>query len=64
MFAPPVINWNREAVLFASYIHMFVNQMFMNHQRYKEMTIYYFMDRFYASEIARNKKISTPDLKW
>jgi lantibiotic biosynthesis protein len=40
----------------ASYIHMFVNRVFKENQRYSEMTMYYFMVKYYSSEIARNKK--------
>lgn len=39
--------------IIASYIHMFINRLFVTNQRYHEMTVYYFLSKYYASEIVR-----------
>lgn len=39
----------------ASFIHMFVNRLFPANQRYMEMEMYYFMNKYYTSFMARRK---------
>lgn len=39
-----------------SYIHMFVNRLFMSQQRKCELVVYHFLERFYTSKIAVGKK--------
>ncbi len=38
-----------------SFIHMFINRFFSINQRYLEMKVYYFLAKYYSSEIGRNK---------
>lgn len=39
-----------------SHIHMFVNRIFTDNQRFEEFTLYYFLDSYYRSVMARNNK--------
>jgi len=40
-----------------SFIHMFANRLFNTDQRYKEMIGYYFLQKYYASIVARSKNL-------
>jgi len=45
--------------LLASYIHMFVNRLYIAQQRKYELVVYYFLERYYTSQVAIQKsKIS------
>lgn len=41
--------------LLPSYIHMFINRLFISQQRKYELVIYYFLDKYYNSTIAMSK---------
>ena len=41
--------------LLNSYIHMFMNRLFLSNNRSHELVIYYFLDRYYESRLARQK---------
>lgn len=41
--------------LFTNYIHMMLNRLFCSRNRLQELVIYDFMNRFYCSEIAKEK---------
>ncbi|UHG94929.1 lantibiotic dehydratase [Spirosoma oryzicola] len=41
--------------LMPSYIHMFVNRMFISNQRAHELVIYHYLSKYYESMIARSK---------
>ena len=40
-----------------SHIHMIVNRLFRSKQRIHELVIYYFLDKYYKSEIGRLKAL-------
>ncbi|KAA2239410.1 hypothetical protein F0L74_24725 [Chitinophaga agrisoli] len=42
--------------LLPSYIHMFMNRLFIAQQRKCELVVYHFLEKFYRSAIALNKK--------
>jgi thiopeptide-type bacteriocin biosynthesis protein len=42
--------------LLQSYIHMFINRLFVASQRKYELVIYHFLDRYYHSQVAIDKK--------
>lgn len=41
--------------IIASFIHMFINRLFKDNPRYKEMNVYYFLDKILYSELAKTK---------
>lgn len=43
-------NGGKNQEIAASFIHMFVNRIFPSNQRFKEMTLYYFISKFYDSK--------------
>ncbi len=43
--------------LISSYIHMLCNRLFRTKQRLQEFVVYYFLHKYYKSEIAKNKKM-------
>lgn len=43
--------------LIGSYIHMFCNRLFRSKQKLHELVLYTFLQKYYESEIAKNKKI-------
>lgn len=43
-------------MLLPSYIHMFLNRMFLSNQRKQEMVIYHFLSKYYDSLMAINKQ--------
>ncbi|MEO8404831.1 MAG: lantibiotic dehydratase [Chitinophagaceae bacterium] len=45
--------------LIFSYIHMFINRMFISNQRKHEMVIYHYLKKYYTSRIAQNKNKMT-----
>jgi thiopeptide-type bacteriocin biosynthesis protein len=45
--------------LIGSYIHMMINRIFKSKQRLHEFVLYDFLFRFYKSEIAKQKKLSS-----
>ncbi len=49
-------------ILLPSYIHMFMNRLFLTDNRKHELVIYYFLDKYYQSKIARMSK-STEKIK-
>ena len=42
--------------LLSSYIHMFMNRLFIAQQRRYELVVYHFLDKYYASRLAITKK--------
>jgi lantibiotic biosynthesis protein len=42
--------------LLSSYIHMFVNRLFIGQQRKYELVVYHFLEKYYASRMAITKK--------
>lgn len=54
------INENRSSFvvtsLLASYVHMFINRLFMSDQRLHELAIYHFMVSYYKMQIGKRKK--------
>lgn len=42
--------------LMQSYIHMFMNRLFISHQRNYELVVYHFLEKFYMSQIAIKNK--------
>ena len=42
--------------LLISYIHMFMNRLFIYNQRKYELVIYHFLERYYSSQLAIDKK--------
>jgi thiopeptide-type bacteriocin biosynthesis protein len=51
------IDYNKEVVydMLESYIHMHCNRIFSSRQRLNEWVLYWFLNKHYKSEIARNK---------
>ncbi|WP_188133777.1 lantibiotic dehydratase [Chitinophaga sp. CF418] len=49
----PVERWDN---LIGSYIHMFLNRMLLSNQRKQELVIYHFMNKYYESRLAMQKK--------
>ncbi len=41
--------------LLASYIHMFMNRMFLSQQRKYELVLYHFLEKYYNSQLALKK---------
>jgi hypothetical protein len=41
----------------SSYIHMFVNRTFPSNQRKHELVLYYYLYKFYNSQVAISKKL-------
>ena len=39
-----------------SYVHMFMNRLFISSQRLHELVVYHYLSKYYKSEIARSKK--------
>ncbi|RFZ85162.1 hypothetical protein DYU05_06060 [Mucilaginibacter terrenus] len=52
-------NWQRIEELLASYIHMFVNRLFIGKQRMNELVIYHFLERYHRSRSAILKRDQT-----
>lgn len=42
--------------LIHSYLHMYINRLFIAKQRKNELVVYHFLERYYFSKINRNKK--------
>jgi thiopeptide-type bacteriocin biosynthesis protein len=42
--------------LLSSYIHMYMNRLFIAQQRKYELLVYHFLERYYTSQIAKTKK--------
>ncbi|SDG81631.1 thiopeptide-type bacteriocin biosynthesis domain-containing protein [Chitinophaga filiformis] len=49
----PVERWDD---LMGSYIHMFLNRMLLSNQRKQELVIYHFLNKYYESRLAMQKK--------
>ncbi|PSL27086.1 lantibiotic dehydratase [Chitinophaga ginsengisoli] len=49
----PVERWDH---LMGSYIHMFLNRMLLSNQRKQELVIYHFLNKYYESRLAMQKK--------
>ena len=47
------------ANLLPSYIHMFLNRMFLSQPRLHELVVYHYLMKHYASQVAREKKNSS-----
>ncbi|RSK37525.1 lantibiotic dehydratase [Hymenobacter metallilatus] len=45
--------------LLPSYLHMFLNRMFLANQRLHELVVYHYLARHYASVAARSKQLAT-----
>lgn len=48
-----------KAALLPSYIHMFLNRLFLANQRKQELVLYHFLSRYYASQSAIRKQQTT-----
>ena len=48
--------------LLSSYIHMYMNRLFIAKQRRYELVVYHFLERFYHSQIGRLKSKSKKDI--
>lgn len=48
-----------KAALLPSYIHMFLNRLFLANQRKQELVLYHFLSKYYASQAAIRKKQTT-----
>lgn len=42
--------------LMPSYLHMFLNRLFLSNQRLHELVIYHYLEKYYKSQLARQKK--------
>lgn len=42
--------------LMPSYLHMFLNRVFLSNQRLHELVIYHYLEKYYKSQLARQKK--------
>lgn len=49
------LSWEMKDHLLMSYIHMTLNRLFLVNQRRHELVIYYFLKKFYESEIGKAK---------
>jgi len=49
--------------LMSSYLHMFINRMFVSNQRKTELVLYEYLLRYYESKLARNKIIQFQGVK-
>ena len=48
-------DWNR---LLTSYVHMFLNRLFVANPRQHELLVYYYLEKHYRSEVGREKAIT------
>lgn len=52
----------RFAELLPSYIHMFLNRIFLSNQRKHELVIYHFLSKYYDSQLAIRKSIALSEM--
>ena len=50
---------NRLAELLTNYVHMFMNRLFIAQQRKHELVVYHFLEKYYTSQLAIQKKKET-----
>jgi thiopeptide-type bacteriocin biosynthesis protein len=57
---PDPVRGHRLAQLLPSYIHMFMNRIFIGNQRKYELVTYHFLNKYYASQLAISKFAAKP----
>ena len=45
--------------LLASYVHMFLNRLFVTNPRQHELLVYYYLEKYYRGEVGRGKRSSS-----
>ena len=49
-------DWDR---LLSSYVHMFLNRLFVTNPRQHELLVYYYLEKYYQSEVGKRKQMYT-----
>ena len=50
-------DWDR---LLASYVHMFLNRLFVTNLRQHELLVYYYLEKYYRGEVSKQKQLMNP----